>query len=209
MEFPGFDAQDFELFAIPDFAGRMGEIRARLRPKLAALGADLAGPITACLDRPAFPHVAQHMRRRVHPPPETWVAFARDRKGYKRWTHLRVAVSGSGVRVTVFVEDDADDKPRFGARLAAGAGGLLAGLSAAPVEFYTLEKSGPVPVSALDIARLEAAGAALQRLKTLKFQAGVALTAANAAALSPDGLQEWALQQVAVLRPLYFAGAYD
>ena len=86
MLFPGFTDDDFDLFAIPDFAGRMGEIRSRLRPKLLALGEDLAGPIERAVEAPVFPHVAQHMRRRVNPPAETWAAFARDRKGYKRWT---------------------------------------------------------------------------------------------------------------------------
>ena len=43
-------------------AGRMGELRARIRPKLVALGADLAGPVEEILGLPSFPHAAQHMR---------------------------------------------------------------------------------------------------------------------------------------------------
>jgi hypothetical protein len=79
----------------------MAAIRGTLRPKLVALGDDLTSAVEELTGIPTFPHVAQHMRRRVHPPEETWVAFARDRKGYKRWTHFRVAVSGAGVRVTL------------------------------------------------------------------------------------------------------------
>src|SRR5262249_37150707 len=89
----GFEEADFSLFSIPDFPGRMGAIRGKLRPKLIALGDDLNDRIAALTGIPSFPHVAQHMRRRVNPPVETWAAFCRDRKGYKRWTHHRAAVS--------------------------------------------------------------------------------------------------------------------
>src|SRR5205085_10408946 len=103
---------------------------------------------------------------------ETWVAFARDRKGYKRWTHYRIAVSRVGVRVTVFVEDDADDKARFGANLEASAAKILKSLgSRAPIRWYTLGDVEPaLHHEQLRTEDLAKAGADLQRLKTLKFQ---------------------------------------
>jgi uncharacterized protein YktB (UPF0637 family) len=206
-EFPGFDPQDFEIFSMADFAGRMGEIRSRLRPKLLALGEDLAASIEQAVDIPTFPHTAQHMRRRVNPPEETWVAFCRDRRGYKRWTHYRVAVSGAGVRVTVFVEDDADDKPQLGSVLEKQGKALLSELGAsAPILWYTLgaEPAEQSRVTAADLAGL---GRDLQRLKTLKFQAGVPLRRDEAARMAPERFEAWALDQVRVLKPLYLAGA--
>ncbi len=206
MRFEGFTEQDFDLFSIADFAGRMAEIRATLRPKLVALGDDLTGAIEEELGAPTFPHVAQHMRRRVNPPAETWVAFGRDKKGYKRWTHYRVAVSGSGVRVTVFVEDDADDKAPFGTCLADSADGLLKALGPqAPVQWYTFGTAG-MPHSQVTAEVLRAQGSALQRLKTLKFQAGVPLTRAEALKMAPEAFETWAMEQVRVLKPLYLAG---
>src|SRR5204863_9964076 len=75
MRFPGFNDSDFELFALPEFGARMGAIRSELRPKLVALGEDLAPPLAEILGAPLFPHAAVHMRRRVNPPNETWAAF--------------------------------------------------------------------------------------------------------------------------------------
>ena len=197
MRFAGFDSNDFEVFSIPDFAGRMGGIRGRVRPRLIELGDDLAGKIEEVVGLPTFPHVAQHMRRRVNPPDETWVAFCRDRKGYKRWTHYRVAVSGEGVRVTVFVEDDADDKAQFGAALERSA----ARLAIPSVEWYTLDsRTGGVPA-------LKELGKKLQRLKTAKFQAGVPLPRSEAVRMEPAAFEEWAVEQVKLLKPLYLAGA--
>ncbi len=205
MEFGGFTAQDFEVFSIPDFAGRMGAIRAEIRPKLVALGEDLAAKVEELTGLPAFPHAAQHMRRRVNPPVETWVAFGRDRKGYKRWTHYRIAISEAGVRVTVFVEDDADDKPVLGGALQQPAGKILSLLGAAPVRWYTLESDEPLARIAPE--KLSDAGGALQRLKTSRFQAGIPLGRKEAAKLSAAEFEEWALEQMRVLKPLYMAGA--
>jgi uncharacterized protein YktB (UPF0637 family) len=208
VEFTGFTDGDFEIFSIPDFAGRMGAIRAEIRPKLVALGEDLSARVEALSGLPTFPHAALHMRRRVNPSVETWVAFGRDRKGYKRWTHYRIAISGTGVRVTVFVEDDADDKPQFGARLEKGARKLISELGkTAPVLWYTLNGDEPIPQSRLKTVQLSEAGAALQRLKTARFQAGIPMHREEAARMDPAKLEEWSLDQMAVLKPLYLAGA--
>jgi uncharacterized protein YktB (UPF0637 family) len=210
MDFPGFEPEDFDLFALPDFASRMEAIRGRLRPKLTALGEKLSAAIAADTGLPTYPHVAQHMRRRVNPPVETWVAFTRDRKGYKRWTHYRVAVSGSGVRVTVFVEDDSDDKTRFGAILRSSAERLRGEIgTAAPVVWYTLGGDAPVRQADVTPRALAACGAALERLKTAKFQAGVPLARDEAVGLAPAEFENWAMDQVRLLKPLYLAGAMD
>lgn len=201
--FGGFHSEDFEVFSVPDFAERMAEIRARIRPRLVELGEDLAAGVEAEVGLPTFPHAAQHMRRRVNPPAETWVAFGRDRKGYKRWTHFRFAIRASGVRVTVFVEDDADDKPAFAACLAAQAEPLLAAVGGPE----GLHCDGLAEGAVLSAASLADLGVRLARLKGLKFQAGVALPAAAAAALAPAALEAWALGQIQRLKPLYVAGA--
>jgi uncharacterized protein YktB (UPF0637 family) len=205
MSFPGFTPEDFDVFLIPDFAPRMAAIRAEIRPKLVALGEDLAAKVEALTGAANFPHTAQHMRRRVNPPVETWVAFGRDRKGYKRWTHYRVAISAEGVRVTVFVEDDADDKPQLGAALEKSSAKLLRAVAKEPVLWYTLGEE-PIAQSALTKDALAKAGSGLQRLKTTKFQAGIPLAREGVGKLSPEQFEEWAAGRMEVLRPLYLAG---
>jgi uncharacterized protein YktB (UPF0637 family) len=205
MRFEGFDSRDFDLFSIPDFAGRMVEIRGHLRPKLLALAEDLREPLETALGKPMLPHVAQHMRRRVNPPPETWAAFCRDRRGYKRWTHYRVAVSGAGVRVTVFVEDDADDKPVMAENLERKATTILKALPK-EVRWYTLEPEASTRPFRANRAALIEAGNELGRLKTLKFQAGIPLPREEALGFSPEQFETWAVEQAVALKPLYLAG---
>jgi len=206
MLFPGFASEDFDLFAIPEFDARMAEIRARVRPKLLALGEDLTPQIATVLKAPTYLHVAQHLRRRVNPPAETWAAFAREKRGYKRWTHYRVAISGAGVRVTVFVEDDADDKAPLGASFEAGAEELIGKLAPATgLEWYTLGDPY-LSQSELTPERLQEAGRALQRLKTVKFQAGISLRRQEVLRKTPEQFERWAIKQVRLLKPLYVAG---
>jgi len=98
MAFPGFTAGDFKVFDIPGFKPRMEAIKTRIRPKLEAAARDLAPDVARIGGGLAFAHVAKHARRTVHPPDDTWVAFAADRRGYKRHCHFKVAVSRRAVR---------------------------------------------------------------------------------------------------------------
>ena len=98
MPFPGFTQADFKVFDLEGFAPRMGAIKGRIRPKLEAAGRDLVPAVTRIGGAPAFAHVAKHLRRTVNPPDDTWVAFAADRRGYKKHCHFKVAVSRNAVR---------------------------------------------------------------------------------------------------------------
>lgn len=93
-----FTAKDFQVFDIPDFQGRMGAIRAQIRPKLEELGKALPPGIGRLVEGEVFAHVAKHARRTVNPPEDTWVAFGPDRRGYRKEVHFKVAISRHCVR---------------------------------------------------------------------------------------------------------------
>lgn len=209
MPIPTFGDAEFEVFDIPEFGARMAGIRGDVRPKLVEIGEALREPLAEILGGPVFPHTASHMRRTVNPPEETWVAFARDVKGYKRWTHLRVAVSGRGMRVTVFVEDDADDKAQFARCLQKQAKALLGALEDPRLAWYTLARDGGSPPTTANLKARQLAdlGAYLGRTKTAKFQAGVPLGRDDAALRDPARFEAWLLDAARAVAPLYRAGA--
>jgi uncharacterized protein YktB (UPF0637 family) len=97
MAFPGFTPADFKVFDIEGFKPRMEAIKTRIRPKLEAIGRDLLPDVARIAGDRAFAHVARHARRTVNPPNDTWVAFALDKRGYKKHCHFKVAVSRGGV----------------------------------------------------------------------------------------------------------------
>ncbi len=98
MSFSGFTSSDFKVFEIPGFEPRMAAIKGRVRPKLEAVGRELLPDVARIGGAPAFAHVAKHARRTVNAPDDTWVAFALDKRGYKKHCHFKVALSRTGVR---------------------------------------------------------------------------------------------------------------
>lgn len=208
MSFPGFTESDFDIFAIPEFDARMGAIRTKLRPKLVALGEALAPRAAEFMPSPVIPHTAAHMRRRTHPPPATWVAFGRSARGYKRFVHLRVAVHEVGLRVTVHIEDDSDDKPVFAAALRRNPEVLLDRYSGETDLFwYSLQagSEGPVSGARLRAVDLERLGHALGTLKTADFSAGVLFDRSDPRVRSPVDLPLLLLDTMRRLTPLYEA----
>ena len=113
MSFPGFTASDFKVFDIPGFKPRMEAIKTRIRPKLEVLGQRLLPDVSRVANAEAFPHVAKHARRTVNPPDDTWVAFASDKRGYKKHCHFKVAVSRATVRFLFEAGPEHADKKRW------------------------------------------------------------------------------------------------
>jgi uncharacterized protein YktB (UPF0637 family) len=109
----GFTREDFEVFGIPTFPERMQGIKERVRPKLTALGDDLQPALKTLAKSDVFPHVAQHARRTVNPPPETWVAFGPSARGYKKYGYFGLVVSRGGLHTRIVVKDEAPDRPQM------------------------------------------------------------------------------------------------
>ncbi len=108
-QFAGFSKPDFEVFLIPDFHERMSALRTMVRPKLAMLGDDLAPRLEDITGHVMYPHTASHARRRVNPPDDTWVAFSRSERGYKRYAHFEVGIGLDGVFVRFSVKPESDE----------------------------------------------------------------------------------------------------
>ncbi|NGZ73965.1 YktB family protein [Saccharibacillus alkalitolerans] len=92
MDFQGFDEKDFAVFEIEGLEPRMNALIANVRPKLDELGRTLAPFLSAACGEEMFPHVAKHARRTVHPPADTWVAWAASKRGYKALPHFQVGM---------------------------------------------------------------------------------------------------------------------
>jgi uncharacterized protein YktB (UPF0637 family) len=113
MPSPAFVAGDFKVFDVSGFKPRMSEIRARVRPKLNAMGETLAPAVARSIGGEVFVHVAKHARRTVNPPDDTWVAFGPDARGYKKHSHFKVAVSRLGVRFLFEIGPEHAEKRRW------------------------------------------------------------------------------------------------
>lgn len=205
----GFSEEDFAVFAIPGFEARMPQVRARIKPKLTALGQALAPRLSETLEEIVYPHVAQHLRRTLNPPEETWVAFAREKRAYKPFAHLRVAISAETVRVLAFVEDDAADKERFARNLQANAEALSAYLAHHPtVRAYEMRDADGEPLHghALNADTLRAFGARMLRVKGQHAIFGIPFAQTHPVVQSGPEFFAAVIEAAAVLKPLYDCG---
>jgi hypothetical protein len=108
------------IFEIGGFAERMGPIRQVVRPGLQKLAARLSGLLNQ-REMIVFPHVASHMRRRVNPPHETWLALGPEKRGYKAYGHFGVFIGKDGCSARFVVKDEAEGpKKNLGAWLEKG-----------------------------------------------------------------------------------------
>ncbi|WP_232698333.1 YktB family protein [Brevibacillus daliensis] len=115
--FTGFHQDDFNVFAIEGLDQRMEAIQNQIRPKLTYLGEHFASQFSLATGDEFFFHVAKHARRTVNPPKDTWVAWANDKRGYKKHPHFQIGLWGTHLFVWYAVIYESPWKVEIGGRM--------------------------------------------------------------------------------------------
>ncbi|PSR23326.1 MAG: DUF1054 domain-containing protein [Sulfobacillus acidophilus] len=202
-QFSGFSKPDFDVFLIPEFHVRMSALRTTVRPKLAMLGDDLAPLLAEVTGHAMYPHTASHARRRVNPPDDTWVAFSRSERGYKRYAHFEVGIFLDGVFVRFSIKPEGgDDKQALLQYLAGHQAKAFDLKDAAPIYYYANDHG----INGRDIRSLtvENIPAIIQKasLKTHGFSVGMVFDRDQAVVRSAE-LVTRAHNAIRHLAPLY------
>lgn len=92
MVFKGFIKKDFRTFTINGLDNRMEAIRERIQPKFQAIGEKLQDDLSTMTGNDMHIHIAQHARRTVNPPNDTWMAFCHNKRGYKQHPHFQIGL---------------------------------------------------------------------------------------------------------------------
>ncbi|MCQ4086039.1 YktB family protein [Saccharibacillus sp. JS10] len=117
MSFTGFNQKDFAVFEIEGLEPRMKALIQNVRPKLHELGDTLTPFLSAKCGEEMFPHVAKHARRSVHPPADTWVAWATNKRGYKALPHFQVGMFADYLFIVLAVIYESPNKMTLAQRL--------------------------------------------------------------------------------------------
>jgi len=117
MKFNGFTQEDFQVFTINGLEDRMTAIQEQIRPKLDNLGDHFAPTLSALTGTEMFYHVAKHARRSVNPPDDTWVAFANNKRGYKKHPHFQIGLWETHVFIWFAMIYEAPNKVEFGKKV--------------------------------------------------------------------------------------------
>jgi len=209
MAFDGFTAKDFHVFAISDFAGRMAAIRKQIQPKLYALAEEISPKLKAVAGSDIFFHVAKHMRRTVHPPDDTWVAFSPEKRGYKKAPHFKMAISHHCVRFLFEVGPEFAEKAKWAKtwqrEVARLAGSLKKGSGLGWYKDEHDEEPSAV-LASLSSQEIGQLGGELTRRKGGQLVFGRRLDQSEVLRQTPKSFEQVALATFTELSPLYRLG---
>ena len=206
MPFPAFSPADFKVFEIPDLAERMEAIKRRIRPKLESVGRELSPDVGRLGGAEAFTHVARHARRTVNPPDDTWVAFAGDKRGYKKHCHFKVAVSRSAIRFLFEAGPELVNKKGWTAAWKRDAPKIVPVLRRAQGLAWFKNEHDEAPSAILSDLPAEAVtrlADELTRTRDGQLVLGRVVAAADAARWKPADYTRAARETFALLAPLY------
>ena len=201
-----FGAADFKVFEVQGFQPRMTVIRERIRPKLETLGQRLAPEIARTTTGDTFAHVAKHARRTVNPPDDTWVAFAPDKRGYKKHCHFKIAISRNAVRFLCEVGPEHAEKKRWAAAWKKNAPRLGPVLRRVRGLAWFADEHDEEPAAMLadlDADKFVALGDELVRTRDSQLVLGRAVSADEAARWTEAQYRAASLETFRALAPVY------
>lgn len=163
--FSGFSQAAFDVFAIDGLDARMDKIKSEIRPSFELLGQHLAPALSALTGDEMFTHIAKHARRTVNPPKDTWVAWAADKRGYKKHPHFQVGLWGTHLFIWYAVIYESPVKEQIAERLEANLDKVM---QLVPSHFHwSPDHTQPGSTSQAELGK-DGVGALIHRLKQVK-----------------------------------------
>jgi uncharacterized protein YktB (UPF0637 family) len=200
---PAFQTSDFDVFTIPGLEARMEALIASVRPKLTTLGETLASDLSVLAGGEMFPHVAKHARRTVHPPNDTWVAWAANKKGYKMLPHFQVGLFATHLFVQYAIIYESSNKTVFAKALQTELDRIRTTVPSAYMWSMDHLKPDATPHRDMTDADFEAMAKKLAATKNSEVMVGIRLDRNDPLLQDGDKLYEEILSTFETLMPLY------
>ncbi|WP_027417538.1 YktB family protein [Aneurinibacillus terranovensis] len=203
MSFQGFTETDFHVFTIPGLEARMEALKATIRPKLEALGSHFTPILTAETGDEMYSHVAKHARRTVHPPSDTWVAWASSKRGYKMLPHFQVGLWETHLFIWFALIYESPIKPHFADNLAASWRQIKTEIPANYVWSFDHTQPGTYPHADMNDEKMEETIHRLKNVKKSEILCGITLDRHDSSVSDGHALLSIVEQTFQTLKPLY------
>ncbi|MDT9023768.1 MULTISPECIES: YktB family protein [Rossellomorea] len=203
MKFNGFKQEDFQVFSINGLEDRMTAIQEQIRPKLDYLGDHFAPTLSALTGTEMFYHVAKHARRSVNPPDDTWVAFANNKRGYKKHPHFQIGLWETHVFVWFAMIYEAPNKVEFGKKVEENADKIRSLIPGHFVWSGDHTKPDASPFSSMSQDEFIALSERVQNVKKAELLCGLHLDRDTAVKLNGDEFIQEVNSAFETLLPLY------
>lgn len=192
-----FEESSFEVFQVPGLEARMAAIRSEIQPVFQQIGEALVRELETALDRTFYLHIAQHRRRSVHPPENTWAAVGEGKRGYKMAPHFQIGIWPEYVFMWLSIIDQPKGQKSYAETLLAA----LPEIEALPQDFVINKDHTTAPCFPLSEAK-----PALERLASVKkseFQLGRVIPRESTLWQNPENAREDILATYRQLLPFY------
>ncbi len=192
-----FEESSFEVFQVPGLEARMAAIRSEIQPVFQQIGEALVRELETALDRTFYLHIAQHRRRSVHPPENTWAAVGEGKRGYKMASHFQIGIWPEYVFMWLSIIDQPKGQKSYAETLLAA----LPEIEALPQDFVINKDHTTAPCFPLSEAK-----PALERLASVKkseFQLGRVIPRESTLWQNPENAREDILATYRQLLPFY------
>ncbi|MBO0470066.1 DUF1054 domain-containing protein [Enterococcus sp. DIV0242_7C1] len=194
-----FTEKDFDVFTIEGLDARMEGIRASIQPKFQELDDYFAAKLGDQLETEFFVHIAQHRRRTVYPPENTWSALSQKKRGYKMDAHFQLGIWPD----YLFMWLSLIDNPKNEKEIAQAFLDNQKLFKQLPDDFYISIDHTQPKIELLKEADLEKILIRFRDVKKGEFQIGRIIEKTDSLLNDPDKAREYMLQTYEALLPLY------
>jgi uncharacterized protein YktB (UPF0637 family) len=194
-----FTEKDFDVFTIDGLDPRMAEIRAEIQPKFQELDDYFAEKLGEKLETEFFVHIAQHRRRTVYPPENTWSALSQKKRGYKMEAHFQLGIWPE----YLFMWLSLIDNPKNEKEIAQAFLDNPKLFKQLPDDVYVSIDHTQPQVERLNEVDLEKLLVRFRDVKKGEFQIGRIIEKTDPVLNDPEKAREYMLQTYEALVPLY------
>jgi uncharacterized protein YktB (UPF0637 family) len=203
LQFKGFEPKDFDVFAIEGLEPRMEALIANLRVKLTQLGEDFVPILSDLTGEEMFAHVAKHARRKTNPPHDSWVAWSRNKKGYKMYPHFQIGAWNTHAFVQFGIIYESPMKGVFAEQMLAHLDEIKKTLPGHYLWYPDHMNPQGMVMSEMAQEDYERIAHRLANQKNGEVMIGTILPREEAVKLSPEAFLSFATETFQTLAPLY------
>ena len=194
-----FTDKSFDVFTVDGLEERMVAIRAEIQPVFQELNAFFKEQLEPQIEAELFIHIAQHIRRSVHPPENTWSALSQQKRGYKMEAHFQLGIFPDYVFMWLSVIDQPKTKDQM-------ADAFLAHpewWQQLPADFVFNKDHIVSDYFPVEPEAMEAALARLKKVKKSEIQIGRVIPRDSDLWQEPQAARQYMLETYEALLPMY------
>ncbi|MGM0238009.1 MULTISPECIES: DUF1054 domain-containing protein [Enterococcus] len=194
-----FNQESFKVFEVDGLDERMTVIRSQIQPVFQTLNEYFKVNLEPVINEELYIHIAQHRRRSVYPPENTWSAISRKKRGYKMEPHFQLGIWPE----YVFMWLSLIDQPKNEKVIAQKMLDHLELFTKLPADFVVSKDHTQPEVLPATIENIEKTLIRFRDVKKGEFQIGRIIPKESELWQQPEEAQKYMLETYQALLPIY------